>query len=141
MTDLQALLDRNALTTLVHSVGRNLDLKRFDEFRSIYTPDARAETPGGVGDGIDAILAQVRRNHDGFEVSQHLFGDVHVAITGDRAEVGANTLVTLVPRATDLGINRQLGVFYSFDAARTSGGWRFTRVGITPLWSRSTLVA
>ena len=141
MSDLQALLDHNALATLVYSVGRNLDLKRFDEFGSIYTPDARAATPGGVANGLDAILTQLRRNHEGFEVSQHLFGDVHVAVTSDRADVGANAVVTLVPRANELDINRQLGVYYSFDAARTSDGWRFTRVGITPLWSRSTLVA
>jgi hypothetical protein len=135
------LIDRDALTALVHSVGRNLDTKQFDAFRSIYTEDAQAATPGGVANGIDAILVQVRRNHEDFEVSQHLFGDVHIELDGERAEVGANTLVTLVPHATELEIYRQLGVYYSFDALRTTDGWRVTRVGIKPLWSRSTLPA
>jgi hypothetical protein len=45
---LRELLDRNQITTLVDQLGRALDEARFDDFRTIYTPDAIAVTLGEV---------------------------------------------------------------------------------------------
>ncbi|MCX5042953.1 nuclear transport factor 2 family protein [Aldersonia sp. NBC_00410] len=135
------MIDRAELTSLVHSVGRNLDQKAFEGMRAIYTADAEAITPGGTAHGIEAVIAQVRRNHQDYEASQHLFGDVQVDVDGDTAVIGANTVVTLVPEAEHRHIHRTIGVRYRFDGIRTSEGWRLRRVGITPVWERSTISA
>lgn len=138
---LNALIDHAELTSLVHSVGRNLDRKTFERMREIYTADVEAATPGGTARGIDAVIAQVLRNHQDYEASQHLFGDVQVDLDGDTAVIDANTLVTLVPEAGQRHIHRTLGVRYRFDGIRTMDGWRLCRVGITPVWERTTISA
>jgi hypothetical protein len=130
------IVDRLELTALVSTIGRTLDTTTYDAFRDVFTAEATIRTPGGEQQGIDRIIGQASANHDDYDVTQHLFGDVHVEVEGDRATVAANSIVTLVPDAEQRENHRTVGGRYEFDAIRTIAGWRFDRMAVTPLWSR-----
>lgn len=130
------VLDRDELTRLAHAVGGAIDSKNFEDFRNLYLETADAATPGGVVDGLDAIVEMVVRNHQDFETTQHHVGDVQVHLDGDTATVAANVIATMVPRAAEPEVNTSLGVRYRYDAVRTDEGWRFARVEIDLLWRR-----
>lgn len=130
------IVDRLELTALVGTLGRTLDTGKYDALRDVFTAEATIRTPGGEQQGIDRIIGQASASHDDYDVTQHLFGDVHLEVEGDRATVTANAIATLVPDAEQRENHRTLGGRYEFEAVRSIAGWRFDRMAITPLWSR-----
>jgi hypothetical protein len=141
------LLDRDEIATLVHRLGACLDEARFDDLRTLFTPDAVASTPGGVAEGIDAVIAQASRNHSPDDGIQHLISGVLVDPDGDTATVRANLVVTFARRTPAPAASAAsaasgpaprapaaLGEVYRFAARRTPAGWRLTRVATTPVW-------
>ncbi|MEJ3655911.1 nuclear transport factor 2 family protein [Actinomycetes bacterium KLBMP 9759] len=151
MTSLQQLADRSAITDLVARLGRMLDSKNFDDAHSILAPDVTVRTPGGTAGGVDAVIAQARRNHT--VRTQHMISDVLVDLDGDRADVGANLLVTFVPDSegpearltlddADVPDARlTLGERYRFTAARGDDGWRLRSIEVDRVWSTQPVPA
>ena len=127
MITLQQLDDRQAVTDLVSRLGLWLDGDTtLEQARAILDPEVTVSTPGGTARGIDAVVAQARRNHG--VPTQHVITNVLVDLDGDRATAGANLIVTF-PDAT-------LGERYAFAAVRGDEGWRLTRIDVTLLWKR-----
>ncbi|SDQ76557.1 nuclear transport factor 2 family protein [Thermostaphylospora chromogena] len=138
------LTDREEITDLVYRLSVALDEGRFEELKSIFTDDAVAQTPGGLAQGRDALIAQAARNHSSEERIQHLIGNVLIDMDGDRADVRANLLATFAsPGTADAQDTARLapeprltlGEVYRFQAVRTPHGWRLSRVETTPLWT------
>ena len=130
------LADRNEITDLVSRLGVVLDEGRFDEMPSILTEDATASTPGGSVEGIEAVIAQARRNHPPHEQRyQHMIANVLIDRDGDRAHVRANLIAHFAPGGTVTEPTFTLGEVYRFDARRTPAGWRFSRVATEPVWA------
>jgi 3-phenylpropionate/cinnamic acid dioxygenase small subunit len=127
------LLDRNEVTDLVYRLGVALDEGRFDDMRSIFTEDASASTPGGSVAGIDALIAQARRNHGPEQRNQHVTTNLLIDLDGDRATIRANLVVNFVRDGAEPFFT--LGEVYRFDARRTPDGWRLSRVESTPVWA------
>ena len=129
MTDLQQLLDRQAVTDLVSRLGLWLDGDTtLDQARAILDEAVTVATPGGTAQGIERVVLQARRNHD--VPTQHVITNVLVDLDGDRAAAGANLIVNF-PDAT-------LGERYAFAATRGDDGWRLTRIEVTPIWRSAT---
>lgn len=120
--------DRAELSDLVSRMGLWLDAKSPGDGRAVFTEDAEAHTLGGVAKGLDALVAQARRNHT--VPTQHFITNQLVEVDGDRAAIGANLLVVF---AREDGL-RVLGERYELRAARTADGWRVTRVQVRPIW-------
>jgi len=133
-SELRAIRDRQELAHLAARLGVLMDDKRFDDLGSIYAEDATAATPGGTAQGVAGLIAQARRNHQGFARTQHVITNPLVELDGDRATVQANLVVTFVQRSDALEPHFTLGARYRFEAKRTEQGWRFSRVEVTPVW-------
>jgi hypothetical protein len=143
-THLARLVDRDDITRLVHRVGAALDEGRFDDLRALYAADAVARTPGGVAEGVDALVAQASRNHAPDDGIQHVITGVLVDVdaTGDRATVRADLVVVFARRdpssapPTPFGPEppTALGEVYRFTARRTVDGWRLASVATEPVW-------
>ncbi|WP_169585779.1 nuclear transport factor 2 family protein [Antrihabitans stalactiti] len=133
---IKELLDKNDIANLVADIGRFIDSKQFDDLSHVYSVDARLKTPDGVTTGVDAIIQTAQRNHEMFERTQHLVAGVSIDLQVDEAVVDANIVAIFVPAAAVPQDNRIIGIHYAFDALRTADGWRFTRMSITPVWTR-----
>lgn len=132
------LVDRDEIATLVHRLGACLDEGRFEDLRTIFVADATARTPGGLAEGIDAMIAQASRNHAPDDHIQHVISNILVDLGGDRAQVRANLVVTFAHGPGVPAPRRQLGEVYRFDARRTPAGWRLSRVESVPVWQSFT---
>lgn len=132
---IQELLDRSAITDLVYRLGLWLDDRQFERAGEIFTEDAEVESPGGVARGLAQLTEQARRNHMAFAQTHHVTTNILIDLRGDRADIRANLIATMVHRAEKGSPFYQLGERYEFAAARTDAGWRFTRVKFTPVWT------
>ena len=132
---LDLLLDRQEITDLVSALGRCLDERDFDGLRELFTADASATTPGGTSTGHDALVEQARRRHSSDQGIQHVITNVLIDLDGDQARVRANLLVSFAKTGPDDAQPFLLGEVYRFELRRTADGWRFTRLGSTPVWT------
>jgi hypothetical protein len=148
---LRQLNDRQAIADLIAQLGLMLDDKRFDDARTILADDVTVQTPGGSAQGVEAVVAQARRNHT--VRTQHVITNVLIDLEGDRAEARANLLVTFVPDSDQpesrlvIGNSVQpesrlmIGERYRFEAVRGESGWRLTSIEVARLWSTNPVPA
>jgi SnoaL-like domain len=142
---LQQLLDRQEVTDLVYRLGACLDDGRFDDMRSLLVDEATVRTPGGAAEGLDALVAQARRNHTPDERVQHIITNLLLDLDGDRGEVRANLVVPFASAADDdqpapaPPAHLALGEIYRIDVVRTAAGWRLSRIEAVPVWMSGTL--
>jgi hypothetical protein len=132
------LVDRDEITRLVYGLGACLDEGRFDDMRNLFVDDAVASTPGGVAEGLDALIAQASRNHSPDDGIQHLIGNLLIVLRNDRATVRANLVVTFARRDAEPDALTALAEVYRFVACRTPAGWRLARVETHPVWASRT---
>ncbi|MVU83268.1 DUF4440 domain-containing protein [Nocardia sp. ET3-3] len=136
----QDLADKFEITELVHRLGRALDEGDWDELAALYTPDATAQTPGGLAVGRTALVTQASRNHSPDRRIQHVISGILIDLDGDTAKVRANLLAVFAwGPAQDPTLGSQprltLGEVYRFTAARTPDGWQLSSVASAPVWS------
>jgi SnoaL-like domain len=129
---LEQLADRAALADLLARQGLWLDEQRYDDAHTVFTEDAAVHTQAGQSQGLEALAAHARRVHEVFTATQHLTSGVLIDIDGDHATVRANLVAVLMrgPAAEPAVVGER----YRFEAVRTPGGWRFSRVDVTPVW-------
>ncbi|TDC45098.1 hypothetical protein E1281_31480 [Actinomadura sp. KC345] len=94
---------------------------------------ARSGGPAVSGRGVDALVAQARRNHT--VPTQHFITGPLIDVHGDRATIAANLLVVFAHE----GAPRLLGERYELEAARAESGWRISRVQARPIWEVSNV--
>lgn len=128
--------DRAEIADLLARLVLALDDRRFDDLRSIYAADAHTSSPRGELHGIDEILALVRRNASGEELTQHVNGSTVIDVEGDRAEVRSHQLVHYFRAGA--APHRTTGIHFRYTAERRPEGWRLSRGLITPLWQNPT---
>jgi hypothetical protein len=136
-TGLAELVDRQAIADLIHRLGAVLDEQRFDDLRSIFVDDTSVTTPGGHARGVDAVVAQARRNHNPEVSTQHLATSLVVDLDGDRAVARANVVgIFAAGEGSPAPAPRyQLGLVYRFELARTPAGWRVHSMEQRPVWA------
>jgi SnoaL-like domain len=127
---LQQLTDRADLVDLVARLAQWLDGQRFEEAPTLFTPDIAVRTPGGSAEGLESVVAQARRNHEG-ATTHHSITNVLPAVDGDRATIDANVLLTFVHRD---GTLESLGGRYRLGAVRSEPGWRLNSIQVDPVW-------
>jgi 3-phenylpropionate/cinnamic acid dioxygenase small subunit len=127
---LQQLTDRADLVDLTARLAQWLDGQRFDEAPRLFTPDIAVRTPGGSAEGLEAVVAQARRNHEGAR-THHSITNVLPAVDGDRATIDANVLLAFVHSD---GALESIGGRYRLHATRTGAGWRLYRLEVDQVW-------
>jgi 3-phenylpropionate/cinnamic acid dioxygenase small subunit len=134
---LKEVLDREAISDLIHRFGVVLDDQRFDDLQSVFAEDATITTPGGRAQGLDAIVAQATRNHTPELRTQHLVTDLVVDLDGERARARANYLAVFFTGSGDPAPSPrfQIGSVYRFELVRTTGGWRLHTMEMLPTWA------
>jgi 3-phenylpropionate/cinnamic acid dioxygenase small subunit len=144
LTQLQSLLDRQAITDLIHAYASGADDKDYERLLSVFAPDARTESAAGVLEGLEAIrasmspeaLAKARAASSGlqFDRSTHQMANIVITLEGDRAHAESSALVYLVGPKEGRDVIVIRGVRYSDDFVRLAEGWRIIRRVHAAVW-------
>ncbi|WP_350280013.1 nuclear transport factor 2 family protein [Kribbella sp. HUAS MG21] len=130
MPDLRELIDRAELADLVARHSLWIDEQRYDESDQLFTEDVVVESRRGTAQGIDALVALVRKGHDTYARTIHNKSNLVIEVDGDTATVRAHDVAVFVIDDKSEAI---AAAIHRYGARRTAQGWRFDRLEITPV--------
>jgi hypothetical protein len=142
---LQLLLDRMAITELIHCYATGVDTGDWQLFRSIFTEDievwlgsAAAEVPLRRVNA-DAFTERVSRTIGRFAVTQHLLSNHRITVQGDAAACIVYMQARHFPRPEEAHqAVWDIGGYYTHHLIRTAAGWKITQYTLTVTWTENT---
>lgn len=137
MTDpLQELLDRAEIADVLSRYSTALDTRSWELLDQVFTPDADCDYGAlGTPSGVHSIVDLIRSTIGSLDATQHLIGNVTVAVAGDRASADCYLISQHIRAGAPGGEHYLLGGRYSDRLARTQDGWRITHRTLHRLWS------
>ena len=145
--DLQLLLDRAAVSDVVHAYAAGLDRRDWVLYRSIFVDEIEMDFASvGIRVGVykaDDWVRDARSLFDGFTATQHTSTNHVHEISGDAATCVSNMqaehFLAPEPGATAAAPDAErwtIGGYYVNDLVRTEAGWKLRRVKLVVTWSR-----
>jgi hypothetical protein len=140
---LQILLDRAAISDVLHAYATGLDRRDWGLYRSIFLDEIEMDFESvGIRAGIykaDDWVRDARTLFAGFTATQHTSTNHVHDIRGDEATCVSNMqaehFVALEPGDAAGAGRWTIGGYYVNDLSRTAAGWKLRRVKLTVTWS------
>ncbi|HEY8120106.1 MAG TPA: nuclear transport factor 2 family protein [Myxococcota bacterium] len=144
---LQLLLDRAAISDVVHAYATGLDRRDWALYRSIFTDSIEMEFSSvGLRAGVysaDEWVRSAQTLFAGFSATQHTSSNHVHAIAGDAATCTSNMQAEhFVAREPNDGLDGPdadrwtIGGYYRNELQRTRDGWKLHRIALIVTWSR-----
>jgi hypothetical protein len=142
--DLQCLIDRAAISDVVHAYATGLDRRDWALFRSIFSDSIEMDFESvGLRPAVYDAGEWVRdaaRLFAGFEATQHTSSNHVHTVTGDHATCVSNMQAThfIAPEPGDDFDEAKhrwtIGGYYDNSLVRTVDGWRLAKVRLNVTW-------
>lgn len=126
--------DLREIVDLTHAYCYAIDDKRYEELRSVFTPDARTDYGTVQCDGIDEIIAKVEGSTSHMDATMHTVSNHRVAIDGDTATAACYLHAQHLKRGLESGELYTIGGRYEDDLVRTAAGWRIAFRRLNRVW-------
>ncbi len=137
MTDrLQELVDHVEIGDVLARYCSALDSRDWAGLESVFTADARCNY-GALGNPHSAaeIASLIRSTIGDLDVTQHLIGNVTVAVLGDAATADCYLISQHIRAGAPGGDHYLLGGRYSDRLVRTPEGWRIAQRTLHRMWT------
>ena len=126
---LEEISDRMEIQDLLVRYCYAVDHRNFDEFKTIFTPDASIDYSvfGGPVAGVDETIAYLKETMPMFASFQHMISTSQIQLDGDTAKVKTichNPMV--MPMGEELVVFT-CGLWYVDEMVRTAEGWRISK--------------
>lgn len=126
----EQLVAERAIMAVIHAYARALDTRDWTLLASVFTPDAivdYTDDGGPVCYGPDAVVADNEVDFKGLDATQHMIGNISIAVDGNRARASCN-LQALHYRARASGGTTLLLVGgYDDELEYHAGEWKIAR--------------
>jgi hypothetical protein len=143
MDNVKKLLAVEEIKKLRPLYCRSLDEKKFEEWRHVFTPDAKILAPEvtdrAMPVGVDAIIEWVRNVMEGAATAHHVHG-AEITLLNDHEAVGVWALEDNIfwptERPNVFGVKRHFRGFghYHDKYVLTSAGWRLSEQLLTRVY-------
>ncbi len=137
MTDrLQELVDHVEIGDVLARYCSALDCRDWAGLESVFTADATCDY-GALGNPHSAaeIASLIRSTIGDLDVTQHLIGNVTVAVSGDAATADCYLISQHIRAGAPGGDHYLLGGRYSDRLVRTPEGWRIAQRTLHRMWT------
>lgn len=132
------LVDRAAISDLLIDFARCLDEADYEAYAANFAEDGILELPFRTHHGRAGLAEHVRGNLGVFARTHHLSCNHAITIDGDTATSRSYLQAVHVKSDEDDSDLAMLGGWYHCEYRRSPDGWRFTRVGLTRVWTSGT---
>jgi 3-phenylpropionate/cinnamic acid dioxygenase small subunit len=135
---LQWLVDRAALSDLLHSFAASLDTRDWQAYAANYADDGVVELPDPLRPGEWIVLhkaemtEKVGASLGRYRATHHISSNHQLRIEGDRAS--SRSYLQAVHVQGTMQQHWSAGGWYDCEYLRTPAGWKFTRVRLTAVW-------
>lgn len=134
-TAAQTMLDERAVEQVAIAYTYALDERNWEGLRDVFMPDATADlATRDTLEGVEEIIARIRRALEPLDASQHLVGNHQVRITGDTATHRCYLQAQHVRRDADPTPNFIVAGRYEDEMVRTPAGWRIAYRRLVIQW-------
>jgi hypothetical protein len=132
--ELRELLDKQALTELVHAYCNAADRQDYVKLRALYHDDA-VDDHGAFSRGpVDTFIEKMTAAQPVTAILHHNITTTNFVVDGDRAEGEIYTIAFHTVRAGDTSFDVLLGGRYLDKYEKRSGVWKFTHRVIVTDW-------
>ena len=143
---MQQLLDRAAITELIHCYATGADNRDWKLFRSIFTDEIEvwlgsvpAEEAPLKRVSADTFAERASRVLGRFAVTQHVLSNHRITVQGDKATCIVYLQARHFPRPEEADQKVwDIGGYYTHHLTRTAEGWKIARYTLTVTWSENT---
>lgn len=123
----QELLDKSAITEVIHTLAHAMDTRDWDLLATRYAPEAEGDYVNAHVAGREAIIAGTKAFLEPLDATHHLVGNLRVTVDVDTATTHA-TFIAQHVRAEATGSGQYiLGGTYQDTLRRTDADWKITR--------------
>ena len=129
------LADVDDVRRLILRTWASIDRHDWDGYAAGFLEDGVFEILGQRRHGREEIVAGPARDLARYAHLQHLVMNEVIEIDGDEARGQWYAIAIHVPTAADISAHADVGLYYTFAAARGSDGWQFSEVTVRPVWS------
>lgn len=137
-TALQQLLDKQAITELVHAYCNAADRQDHDKLRLLYHADA-IDDHGGFFKGLAMeFIDRLPEIQAPMEILHHNVTTLNIALDGDYAEGEVYVLAFHKVRTDDGTLDLMIGGRYLDRYGRRDGQWRFAERAVVADWATVT---
>ena len=133
MSDLQALLDRQAIHDVLMRYARGIDRCDWAMVEACYHPGAR-DDHGRFKGTVEEFMPWVKVQLDRFDSTMHFLGNVLIELDGATAK--AETYCVAFHRVKDQDVDSIAGLRYVDRFERRGGEWRIADRAIVVEWNR-----
>jgi hypothetical protein len=143
---LQLLLDRTAITELIHCYATGVDTRDWQLFRSIFTEEIEVWLGSAVAGAVplkrvnaDTFTERVSRTIGRFAVTQYLLSNHRITVHGDTATCVVYMQARHFPRSEEAHqAVWDIGGYYTHHLIRTAAGWKIAQYTLTVTWTENT---
>ncbi|MGH4001798.1 MAG: nuclear transport factor 2 family protein [Pseudonocardiaceae bacterium] len=132
---LAEVVDEQDVAAVLFGIARAMDQQDWGLVEASYTADAVGDYQTGPVTGRAAIVEMARGFLTAFDATQHLLGNVEVAVAGDVATTRSTFIAQHVLNGADGGRRVVMGGNYDDTLTRTAEGWRVSARRIRGIWS------
>lgn len=130
-TEIREVLDRQAITDVLHLYCRAIDRTDEELLKSVYHPGAVDDHGSFSGDAAAFVTRTIRRLREEYEASQHRISNILIEFRGDIAFV--ESYVVAIHRLLD-GRIEMAGARYVDRFGRREGSWKIERRLVVVDW-------
>lgn len=126
---LEEISDRMEIQDLLVRYCYAVDHRNFDEFKTIFTPDASIDYSvfGGPVAGVDETIAYLKETMPMFASFQHMISTSQIQLDGDTAKVKTICHNPMIMPMGDETAIFTCGLWYVDEMVRTPEGWRIAK--------------
>jgi hypothetical protein len=137
-SQLQALLDKQAITELVHTYCSASDRHDHDKLRQLYHPDA-TDDHGAFFKGLAMeFIDQLPAIQEPMEILHHNVTTMNIALDGDYAEGEIYVLAFHKVRTEDGALDLLIGGRYFDRYEKREGIWKYSERAVVADWATVT---
>jgi len=122
--EIREILDRQAITDVLHLYCRAIDRTDEDLLASVYHPDAIDDHGSFSGDAAAFVARTIRRMREEYEASQHRISNILIELRGDVAFVESYVVAV---HSLHNGRVEMAGARYVDRFDRREGSWKIAR--------------